>query len=117
MTTSLGMARLLLACYPSGVARRPGERERDELFSPFVEGLQEEFSKLRKKIRKKELESRLVGAIFFLFNPLFYYHYKYIGARDLFSKFHAYVFCVQNSRFSVCEINITFIYYINMYNL
>ena len=53
MTTSLGMARLLLACYPSGVARRPGERERDELFSPFVEGLQEEFSKLRKKLGKR----------------------------------------------------------------
>jgi hypothetical protein len=109
------MARLLLACCPSGVARHAGER--DELFYPFVEGLREEFSKLRKKLGKQKLESRFVGAIFFLFNPLFYYYYKYIGTRDLFTKFRAYVFSVQNSRFSVCEINITFIYYINMYNL
>jgi hypothetical protein len=64
------------------------------------------FRNWEKKIGKQELESRFVGAIFFLFNPLFYYYY--IGTRDLFSKFHAYVFSVQNSRFSVCEINITF---------
>jgi hypothetical protein len=49
------MARVLLACCPSGVARHAGERERDDLFYPFVEGLQEEFSKLRKKNRKTRI--------------------------------------------------------------
>ena len=70
-TTSLGMVRLLLACYPSGVARRPGERERDELFSPFVEGLQEEFSKLRKKLGKKNWKVDLLELSFSSSIPFF----------------------------------------------